>query len=109
MISDRYGDSTVAYQGGARGLGIERVEELNQWLTGKLEPDVTFLLEVEPATAAGRGRRAGSLRARGRGAAARGREARMRSLPRVTPNATCGSMLRGLPRRFTRTSSRDCR
>ncbi len=55
VISDRYGDSTVAYQGGARGLGIEPVEELNQWLTGKLEPDVTFLLEVEPATAAGRG------------------------------------------------------
>jgi len=55
VISDRYGDSTVAYQGGARGLGIERVEDLNQWLTGNLEPDVTFLLEVEPATAAGRG------------------------------------------------------
>lgn len=55
VISDRYGDSTVAYQGGARGLGIERVEELNSWLTGKLDPDVTFLLDVEPAAAAGRG------------------------------------------------------
>ena len=55
VISDRYGDSTVAYQGGARGLGIARVEELNEWLTGKLEPDVTFLLEVEPGTASGRG------------------------------------------------------
>jgi dTMP kinase len=55
VISDRYGDSTVAYQGGARGLGIERVEQLNHWLTGNLEPDVTFLLEVQPTTAAGRG------------------------------------------------------
>ena len=55
VISDRYGDSTVAYQGGARGLGIERVEELNRWLTGDLSPDVTFLLEVEPATAGNRG------------------------------------------------------
>jgi len=55
VISDRYGDSTVAYQGGARGLGIERVEELNRWLTGGLAPDVTFLLEVESGTAAGRG------------------------------------------------------
>ena len=55
MISDRYVDSTVAYQGGARGLGIESVEELNQWITGNLEPDVTFLLEVEPAKAANRG------------------------------------------------------
>ena len=36
VISDRYGDSTVAYQGGARGLGIERVEQLNHWLTGGL-------------------------------------------------------------------------
>ena len=55
VISDRYGDSTVAYQGGARGLGIERVEDLNRWLTGALSPDVTFLLEVEPATAGSRG------------------------------------------------------
>ena len=55
VISDRYGDSTVAYQGGARGLGIERVEELNEWLTGGLSPDVTFLLEVDLGTAAGRG------------------------------------------------------
>ena len=33
VICDRYVDSTVAYQGGARGLGIERVEELNEWIT----------------------------------------------------------------------------
>ena len=54
MICDRYIDSTVAYQGGARGLGIERVEELNAGSRGGLWPDVTFLLEV----AAGRRRRA---------------------------------------------------
>ena len=54
VICDRYVDSTVAYQGGARGLGIERVEELNRWITGDLWPDVTFLLDVD----AGRGRRA---------------------------------------------------
>ena len=54
VISDRYGDSTAAYQGGARGLGIERVEELNKWLTGNLEPDVTFFLEIEPAAAGSR-------------------------------------------------------
>ena len=55
VIGDRYIDSTVAYQGGARGLGIERVEELNDWLTAGLWPDVTFLLDVDPAKAAGRG------------------------------------------------------
>ncbi len=54
VVSDRYADSTVAYQGGARGLGIDRVEQLNDWVTGGLWPDVTFLLEIEPAAAAGR-------------------------------------------------------
>jgi dTMP kinase len=44
VIGDRYIDSTVAYQGGARGLGIAQVEDLNRWLTGDLWPDVTFLL-----------------------------------------------------------------
>lgn len=51
VIGDRYVDSTVAYQGGARGLGIERVEELNRWLTGDLWPEVTFLLDVDPGAA----------------------------------------------------------
>jgi dTMP kinase len=54
VIADRYVDSTVAYQGGARGLGIERVEELNEWITGGLWPDVTFLLEIGPAAAINR-------------------------------------------------------
>jgi dTMP kinase len=54
VIGDRYVDSTVAYQGGARGLGIERVEELNRWLTGDLWPEVTFLLDVDPASASTR-------------------------------------------------------
>src|SRR4051794_17036203 len=51
VICDRYIDSTVAYQGGARGLGIERVERLNDWVAGGLWPDVTFLLELPPAAA----------------------------------------------------------
>jgi dTMP kinase len=55
VISDRYIDSTVAYQGGARGLGIERVEELNDWIAGGLWPDVTFLLDVPPGVARERG------------------------------------------------------
>jgi dTMP kinase len=54
VIGDRYVDSTVAYQGGARGLGIERVEELNRWLTGDLWPELTFLLDVDPAMASAR-------------------------------------------------------
>jgi dTMP kinase len=55
VISDRYIDSTVAYQGGARGLGIERVEQLNDWIAGGLWPGVTFLLDVPPGVARERG------------------------------------------------------
>src|SRR5919109_535211 len=51
VVCDRYIDSTVAYQGGARGLGIDKVEELNRWITDGLAPDLTFLLEIEPAVA----------------------------------------------------------
>jgi dTMP kinase len=56
VISDRYIDSTVAYQGGARGLGIDQVERLNDWIAGGLWPDVTFLLDVAPGVARERGR-----------------------------------------------------
>jgi dTMP kinase len=55
VIGDRYIDSTVAYQGGARGLGIERIERLNDWIADGLWPDVTFLLEVPTPIARGRG------------------------------------------------------
>jgi dTMP kinase len=55
VICDRYIDSTIAYQGGARGLGIERVEQLNDWIADGLWPDVTFLLEIDPAAAGDRG------------------------------------------------------
>jgi dTMP kinase len=54
VICDRYIDSTVAYQGGARGLGIEKVEELNRWITEGLDADLTFLLDVLPSEASSR-------------------------------------------------------
>jgi dTMP kinase len=54
VICDRYIDSTVAYQGGARGLGIEKVEELNDWITDGLSADLTFLLDLEPVEASAR-------------------------------------------------------
>jgi dTMP kinase len=44
----------VAYQGGARGLGIERVLELNLAAVGGLLPDATYLLEVAPDEAVAR-------------------------------------------------------
>lgn len=46
VICDRYGDSTVAYQGYARGLDIGDVKRLNAFATGGLAPDLTVLLDV---------------------------------------------------------------
>ncbi len=58
VVCDRYIDSSLAYQGIARGIGLERVLELNLLVTGELLPVQTFLILVDPAVAYGR-RKAG--------------------------------------------------
>ena len=52
VVSDRFLDSSLAYQGGARGLGIEDVAQVNRFATRSLRPDLTFLLEIDTTTAA---------------------------------------------------------
>jgi dTMP kinase len=54
VVSDRFLDSSLAYQGLARGLGVEEVERINRFATGGLVPDLTVLLWIEPAAAAAR-------------------------------------------------------
>jgi dTMP kinase len=54
VVCDRYIDSSLAYQGIARGLGIDAVLELNLAVTRGLLPDVTFLLLIDPNVAGGR-------------------------------------------------------
>jgi dTMP kinase len=54
VVSDRFLDSSLAYQGGARGLGIEDVERVNHFATRGLTPDLTFLLDLPPDEAASR-------------------------------------------------------
>ena len=55
VVSDRFVDSSLAYQGDARGLGVEEVARINEWATGDLRPDLTFLLTLTPTEAAARG------------------------------------------------------
>jgi dTMP kinase len=58
VVCDRFSDSSVAYQGVARGLGVERVEEICDLATDGVWPDLTILLRISPGRAAERiGRR----------------------------------------------------
>lgn len=51
VVSDRFVASSLAYQGVGRGLGVETIAELNEFATGGIEPDVTVLLDTDPAAA----------------------------------------------------------
>lgn len=54
VVTDRFHLSTLAYQGYGRGLPLDQVEALNRFATGGLEPDLTLLLDVDPAVGASR-------------------------------------------------------
>ena len=49
MLLDRFVDSSLAYQGAGRGLGIEAIAELNDFATGSITPDLTLLLRLDPS------------------------------------------------------------
>jgi dTMP kinase len=51
VISDRYIDSTYAYQGYGHGINLKTLKQINTFATGGLLPDVTFFLDIEPETA----------------------------------------------------------
>ena len=50
VLLDRFVDSSLAYQGGGRELGVEAVRAINTFATAGLRPDLTLLLAVAPAT-----------------------------------------------------------
>jgi dTMP kinase len=54
-VCDRFIDSTAAYQGVARGLGLDWVERLNAFVVGSSMPDLTILLRIDPGAAEQRG------------------------------------------------------
>jgi dTMP kinase len=54
VLLDRFVDSSLAYQGAGRGLGVEEIRALNEFATGGLRPDRTLLLRIDPAVGLGR-------------------------------------------------------
>lgn len=51
VISDRFADSSLAYQGHARGLGADRVKAVHEVVMGGFEPDLTILFDMDPVLA----------------------------------------------------------
>jgi dTMP kinase len=51
VVCDRFSDATYAYQGGGRGLDKRKFLELEQWVHGHLQPDLTFLFDLSPDVA----------------------------------------------------------
>ncbi|MDI3480869.1 MAG: dTMP kinase [Tepidanaerobacteraceae bacterium] len=58
VLCDRFVDSSLAYQGWARGLGIQTIMEINSWFIQDWWPDITILLDVDPALSISRLNRA---------------------------------------------------
>ncbi len=46
VLSDRFTDASYAYQGGGRGISTQRIRQLEQWVQGDLQPDLTLLLDA---------------------------------------------------------------
>ena len=71
VLLDRFVDSSLAYQGAGRGLGIDAVRAINEFGTGGLVPDRTLLLRIDPAAGRARSQRAGGAAGPPRAAARR--------------------------------------
>ena len=59
VLCDRYADSTLAYQGGGRGLDHDTLAAINRFATGGLVPEITFLFDLAPAIGLSRRNEAG--------------------------------------------------
>lgn len=77
VVCERYLDASLAYQGVARGLGVDLVRAVNDAATGGLRPDLTLLLDLDPETGLRRARSASRLR-----------ETSLRDAPASPPSGT---------------------
>ena len=113
VLCDRFTDATYAYQGGGRGLSLERIAILENWVQGDLRPDLTLLFDLPVAAGlarAGRRGRGGSLRAGGGGvfrAGARDLSGAGRAGSRPLPDRKCRPSGRSGPGRGGSHSRRD--
>ncbi len=56
VLCDRFTDATLAYQGFGRRLNLDQLRTLNDWATGSLKPDLTFVFDLPEETGVGRAR-----------------------------------------------------
>lgn len=63
VLCDRYADASLAYQGYGRGLDLNFIEQLNQAVIGQRLPNLTLLIDLDPATALARARQRNQERA----------------------------------------------
>jgi dTMP kinase len=61
VISDRFTDASFAYQGGGRGVPEQKIGSLEEWVQGKLSPDLTLLFDLDTAAAKDRQSKAGLI------------------------------------------------
>ncbi|NKB77088.1 MAG: dTMP kinase [Gammaproteobacteria bacterium] len=61
VLCDRFTDASYAYQGGGRGINMDRIAELEQWVQGDLQPDLTIILDVPIETGMKRTQKRGEV------------------------------------------------
>ncbi len=61
VVCDRFVDASIAYQGFGLGYDLEQILALNEWATGGLKPDLTFLFDLSPSQASSRMKDRGQL------------------------------------------------
>lgn len=61
VVSDRFADASVAYQGYGRGISLSRIQTLHQWVLGEFSPDLTVLLDMPVEAGMARARKRAEL------------------------------------------------